>query len=195
MEKDLFLVIDMQNVYAEGGEWFCPFINTAAKNIVRVIEETKGGNSNVSEVIFTKFIASDNPVGTWVTYNEENKAVNDSVYANEIIEILKPYINDYAVYEKSEYSSLSIEAIKNIVSKYIDNGRVVVSGVVAECCVLATVMGLIDMGAEVIYLTDAVAGIDDVTQNAVLKVLEGLDPLHVRRMTTNEYMSTCEKDA
>lgn len=188
MNKDLFMVIDMQNVYAEGGEWFCPRIDVAANNIIRVIEAQRSNSRVITNVIFTKFIANKNPVGTWVTYNEENKAVNDSEYACEIIDVLKPYTKDYSMYEKSEYSSLSVLDIKSIASTYVDGGRVVVSGVVAECCVLATVMGLIDMGVKVIYLTDAVAGIDEDTQNATCKVLEGLDPLHVRRMTTEDYL-------
>lgn len=188
MNKDLLMVIDMQNVYSEGGEWFCPGIDAATENIIRVIEEAHKEKGAVDEVVFTKFIASNKPSGTWITYNEENKAVNESEYANEIIEALKHYADGCKTYEKSEYSSLSVPALKDIVSEYIDSGRVVVSGVVAECCVLATVMGLIDMGVKVIYLTDAVAGIDDETQKAVLKVLEGLTPLHIEFMTTEEYL-------
>ena len=187
MKRDLFMVIDMQNVYAEGGEWFCPSIDIATNNIISVLQEAK--ENNAIDVIFTKFIASKSPVGTWVTYNEDYKSVNTNEYANEMIDGLKPYATDYEVYEKSEYSSLSVQDIRNLVSSYIEDGRVVVSGVVAECCVLATVMELIDMGVKVVYLTDAVAGIDDSTQQAVLKILEGLDPLHVRRMTTEEYLN------
>ncbi len=186
MEKDLFMVIDMQNVYSKGGEWYCPSIDTSADNIIKVINKQ---NNNGGNIIFTKFIANENPTGTWIDYNVENKAVNDDVYAGEIIDVLKPYANDENTYEKSEYSSLSVPAIKDVVSTYIGLGRVVVSGVVAECCVLATVMGLIDMGVKVIYLSDAVAGIDEKTEQSVLNILEGLEPLHVRRMTTDEYLS------
>lgn len=188
MKKDLFLVIDMQNVYTEGGEWFCPNIDVATANIIKVIKRVDDSSAPADRVIFTKFIASKNPSGTWIKYNEENKAVNESAYANEIVDKLKPYVESHEVFEKAEYSSLSAKALKDTVSQYVDDGRVVVSGVVADCCVLATVMGLIDMGVKVIYLTDAVAGIDDETENAVLTVLKGLDPLHVRRMTTEEYL-------
>jgi len=66
--------------------------------------------------------------------------------------------------------------------------RVVLAGVVAECCVLFTATALIDEGVSVIYLTDAVAGINKETQKATELMFEGLEPLHIRRMTVNEYI-------
>lgn len=68
----------------------------------------------------------------------------------------------------------------------------IVTGVVAECCVLSTVMSLIDMGIYVIYLKDAVAGIDETTEEAAIKVLEGLSPLHLKIMTTEDYRKVKE---
>ena len=31
------IIIDMQNVYGEGGEWFCPASKAAADNIVKLL--------------------------------------------------------------------------------------------------------------------------------------------------------------
>lgn len=42
--------------------------------------------------------------------------------------------------------------------------HLVISGVVAECCVLSTVLSAIDAGCKVIYLTDAVAGLSEVSR-------------------------------
>lgn len=36
---------------------------------------------------------------------------------------------------------------------------VVLAGVVADCCVLATMMDAIDLGYEVVYLYDCIAGV------------------------------------
>lgn len=40
----------------------------------------------------------------------------------------------------------------------------------------------------VIYLKDAVAGVNNETEEATIKVLEGLAPLHLSIMTTEEYL-------
>lgn len=184
MKKDLFLVIDMQNVYTEGNEWHCPNIEKAKDNIIRILK-----NGSV-DAVFTRFIASDNPRGTWITYNEENAGVNGSAIANELMDELKPFAETYPVFDKSEYSSVSIDEVRKRAEDAIGDTNVVVSGVVAECCVLFTVTGLIDLGCDVIYLTDAVAGIDDATEAATITVLSGLAPLHVKCMTTEEYLNS-----
>ena len=178
MSKDLFLVIDMQNVYDKGGQWYCPNITNASLNIKKVLSQDL-------DVIFTKYIASTAPVGVWKQYNIENKEVNEDEFSNKIMDVFEEDIQKYPVYSKSTYSSCTIP---EVLEKAKCAKRVVVSGVVAECCVLATVMALIDEGIKVIYLTDAVAGIDDQTESAVIKVLEGLAPLHIECMTTEEYL-------
>lgn len=181
MSKDLFLVIDMQNVYGEGGQWCCPNTMNAGRNILKLLK----GKASDMDVIFTKFLASNDPVGVWKQYNSENEAVNQDAYANEMIDLLKEESEKHPLYIKSTYSSLTIPEVLAAARKA---KCVVVSGVVAECCVLATVMALIDEGCKVIYLTDAVAGIDGETESAVCKVLEGLSPLHVEFMTAGEYL-------
>ncbi len=66
---------------------------------------------------------------------------------------------------------------------------VVITGVVAECCVLSTVMDLIDAGIYVIYIKDAISGIRPETEKAVETVLSGLCPLHLSVLCTEEYLS------
>ncbi|MBR5966002.1 MAG: isochorismatase family protein, partial [Treponema sp.] len=66
--------------------------------------------------------------------------------------------------------------------------RVVVSGVVDDCCVLATVFELIDAGVYTVYLTDATSGLDKEKAAATELTLSGLAPLHVKLMTTKDYI-------
>ncbi len=182
MSKDLFLVIDMQNVYASGGAWCCPGTEHAAEKIIDILETGKKD----MDVVFTRFIASDAPFGVWKDYNSENNAINEDAYANEMMNVFKEWVKKYPLYTKSVYSSLSIPEVRELVH---DHDRVVLSGVVAECCVLFTAMALIDAGIPVIYLKDAVAGIDKDSEHAAEKVLSGLAPLHVKIMTTREYLA------
>lgn len=181
MEKELFLVIDMQNVYGEGGEWYCPNAEKATANI-KAILDARGDDM---DVIFTGFVAPDHPVGTWNAYNEAYKEINEDPWSNDMMEAFAGALQVYPYYTKSTFSSLTIPEVKEA---SLHARHVVVSGVVAECCVLATVMALIDEGVKVIYLTDAVAGMDAETEKAVELVLVGLEPLQVECMTTADYM-------
>ena len=178
--RDLLLVIDMQNVYAEGGEWHCPNTDAAAENVKSLIAESKGK----IDVAFTRFLASETPTGVWKQYNIENAAVNEDAYSNEMLSIFEDELQEYPLYTKSVYSSLAIPEVRELA---MNADRVLLSGVVAECCVLATAMAMIDAGIPIIYLTDAVAGISPETEAATELVLAGLEPLHVQRMTTKQY--------
>lgn len=186
MNKDLMLVIDPQNVYLPEGAWGCANMPNAIDNIKKLLDATRRVED--IEVVFTKYIAPSNPKGTWKKYNIENAAINSDEYANEIVDNLSEYTNFYKVYSKDKYSSLSVADIKQKAVNILEKGNVVVTGVVAECCVLFTVAELIDLGASVIYITDAVAGFDKAEEEAVITVLKGLSPLHIRFMTTKEYL-------
>ena len=140
-------------------------------------------------MIITQFLATTEPVGVWKAYNQENAAINSDPFANQMMDIFEEDIRRYPIYCKSAYSSLEIPEVKKAVTETIERGgSVVLTGVVAECCVLSTAMALIDAGASVVYLTDAVAGISKETEAATEMVLAGLEPLHVRRMTVEEYL-------
>lgn len=185
LKNVLLLVIDMQNVYLPGEKWECKNFNNALDSIKTII------NKNICEkVIFTRFLANENPQGIWKDYNVENFDVNSDEWANELVDDLKDIIENYECYDKSVYSSYSIDEVKNEANKA---SCVVVTGVVAECCVLSTVMSLIDAGIYVVYLKDAVAGIDEETENATIKILEGLDSLHLKIMTVDEFYSLKSK--
>lgn len=185
MKNDLLLVIDMQNIYTAGQKWACLDTEGAAARILSVINAMKSAGNEA--VIFTRFLADEHPKGIWKEYNREYADVNKDAWANEMLPQFADALREYPLYTKSVYSSLAIpevfEAAKNA-------GRVVVTGVVAECCVLATVLALIDAGIYTVYLTDGVSGLTREKEAAAELILSGLSPLHVRMMTVDEYIRT-----
>ncbi|MCR4742002.1 MAG: isochorismatase family protein [Treponema sp.] len=179
-KDDLLLVIDMQNVYKKGGKWACLDTEGAAKNINKII------NSGMENVIFTRFIANEkNPRGVWADYNIKYADVNQNQYANQMVEELEEALKKFPLYTKEVYSSLAIPQVMEAAKKA---KRVVVSGVIAECCVLSTVMQLIDEGIYTIYLTDGVSGLDRPKEEATELIFSGLCPLHLKMMKTQEYL-------
>ncbi|MBR0137470.1 MAG: cysteine hydrolase [Erysipelotrichaceae bacterium] len=182
---DLLLVIDMQNAYTSNGPWACPKMEEAAGNIIRLIESGK-----FSRIIFTRFDAPAAPVGTWKDYNEINREVNEDEQMNKILPRLQPYADKYPLYSKSTYSSLTVPQIQEEVNRCIEDGSsVVLTGVVSECCVLATALQAVDMGCPVIYITDGCAGVSEQTEQAVIDVLRGLDYVQTTISDTASYLS------
>ena len=98
---------------------------------------------------------------------------------------IKSYLNAGPVYDKSTYSSFRIpELLEEL--KSMD--RVLLTGVVAECCVLATMMEAIDNGIHVVYLTDCVAGQSDQNEECIQKIAESFSPVHTEVMDSETYL-------
>ena len=136
-------------------------------------------------MILTKFIADENAHGVWKNYNIENAAVNNDAWSNALVPELEVLAKKFSVIEKSKYSSLKDE---RILAACKNARRVFLTGVVAECCVLFTAFDLIDAGIYAVYVTDAVSGLNEEKERAAELTLEGLSPLHVRLMTTDEIL-------
>lgn len=179
-KNDLLLVIDMQNVYLPGQPWSCETAFQTKDNILKLLEKHPEEN-----VIFTRYIAAEHPVGTWKTYNEMNKKINEDPWMNELMDGIKEAAEKYPVYDKSTYSSFQVEAIRKAAMK-VD--RILLTGVVSECCVLSTFFEGIDLGCKLIWITDAISGLNPVLEKETMHILQGLSPLHVEFLTTEEYI-------
>jgi len=186
MKGDLLLIIDMQNVYAKGGAWECMDAGGAAENIRRVVSA-----GAVDSAMITKFVASASPRGVWADYNRKYREINEDEWANGLIPQIAELAGRFPVYRKSEYSALCVPQVREAC---LGARRVVVAGVVDDCCVLSTVFGLIDAGVYAVYLTDATSGLDKEKAAATELVLSGLAPLHVRLATTDEFLAEAAKE-
>lgn len=182
MNKDVLLVIDMQNVYLEDQPWGCASIQRSIKNIQSLLDQKEKNYLP----IFTQFLPDENASGVWKKYNEINAEINNNPWMSKIIDVLEPYTTTYQCYEKNVYSSLQVKEIDDL-CKNADN--VVLTGVVGDCCVLATCFDAIDKGYHVIYLKDACSAMNDACEEAVLTILANLEYLHVSVMTCEEYMN------
>lgn len=181
MSKDLLLIIDMQNIYTTGQEWACLDTEGAADRLNQIIDSGK-----CQDVIFTRFLAAEHPTGVWEKYNEKYSDINANVWGNAMLPQFEEALQKYPLYTKSVYSSL---AIPEVLAACQEADRVIVGGVVAECCVIATVWALIDAGIPTVYLTDGVSGFDRAKEAATELTLSGLCPLHVELMTVADYLA------
>ena len=178
--RDLLIVIDMQNVYKEGEAWGCSRTGEASSAIRKLLDADICG-----DVVFTRFDAPRGPRGSWKAYNRENAAINGDQRLNDIMDDLLPYLKHYPVLTKSTYSSFSIP---ELCRRAEQAEHVVLCGVVAECCVLATAMEAIDLGYPVIYLKDAVSGLSSDTELEAEHIVSYLSPIQTEVMTVEEYL-------
>lgn len=78
--------------------------------------ETSGKPSK-DQTIFTRYIAAEHPVGTWKTYNELNRKINENPWMNELMDGIKEAAESYPVYDKSTYSSFQVPTIRKAAQK------------------------------------------------------------------------------
>lgn len=193
-QQDTILVIDMQKVYLPGNPWACERMKEASENIGKLLDrvvEKQEAAAAAPPVLLTRFIAAPDTDarGRWQEYNRVNRAINENPVMNEFIPEIARYAEYFPYYDKSSYSCYSIDAVRAAAARSrAQGGSIVLTGVVAECCVLASFFQGTDAGDHFIYLTDACAGINEETEQAVKTILQGLMPLHVELMTTEEYL-------
>lgn len=181
--EDLLIAVDFQNAYLPGGPWACPGIERAMENTARLLRAPQA-----PEFIFTRFAAPREPVGCWKRYNEEYAAVNADPYLCALCDAVAPFVTADNTIEKETYSSLDSGRVR---ARLQGKKRVVLAGVVAECCVLATMLDAIDLGYEAVYLRDCVAGCTSENEQAVLLLTKTVFvPMHAQILTAEEYLGS-----
>lgn len=177
---DLLLIVDMQKVYLPGSPWACPSMPDVEERICHLLDRHPK-----DRILFTRYLASKTPVGRWAEYNRTFASINSDPTLNELTEKLKPYSEHTAVYDKSTYSSLEIPEVRKAATT---SSRVLLCGVVAECCILSTLLSLVDAGVHVIYLTDCISGQTPKNEEMIRTIAESFSPIHVELMTSDEYL-------
>lgn len=188
--KDLLLVIDIQNVYFPEHPWACPTLPRTVDNVKKLLDSPACGQD--FDVLFTQYLASQEPQGCWAQYNSEYSEINEDSHLSEIADTLKPYLTKWPLREKNTYSSCYIPEVRDAVLRY---NRIILTGVVAECCILSTMMALIDEGARVCYLKDAISGQSQEWEDQIEKIAASFAPIHVEILDTEEYLKLTEKTA
>ena len=189
-KEDTILVIDMQKVYQPGNPWACAHVNEAAQQIETLLDHVLELRDAPS-VLLTRYIApaDEDAQGVWADYNRENRAINENPVMNEFIPAIARYVEEFPYIDKCTYSCFSNEYVHVAADRsMVHGGRVILTGVVAECCVLSTMMEAIDQGHSVIFLYDCISGQSQENEQAIRKLAESFAPLHTLVMSSEEYI-------
>ena len=177
--EDLLLAVDFQNVYLPGYDWACPAMPEAMKNTIKILDAPRG-----PDYILSRYLPPDNPVGRWRQYNKAYREINENAFLSEFPQEMMPYAS--AAVGKSTYSAMKAE---RVLAALEGKKAVVLAGVVAECCVLATMLDAIDMGYEVVYLYDCIAGQTAEAEAEIRGIAKAFAPIHTTVMSCAEYLS------
>jgi nicotinamidase-related amidase len=159
MTEPLLAVIDMQRVFAEpDSPWCTPGFADVVPPIRRLVEAFG------PRVVFTRFVAPAEPVGSWVDYYREwpfaLRPQDDPLY--DVVPDFTP---------GPTLDATTFGKWGPALADRLAGGSLVLAGVSTDCCVLSTALAAADAGVRVQVVADACAGMTDETHQQALAVL------------------------
>jgi nicotinamidase-related amidase len=171
------VVVDMQNVFGEeGSEWKAPRFEEIVGPVARLVE------AYAPNVVFTRFVAPAAPAGAWVPYYRDWPFALQEP-GHRMWEVVAPLSAAVPRVHGADGASGTVD--KPTFSKWGPElagllgpeGRMVLTGVSTDCCVIATALAAADAGVEVLVVPEACAGVDDPSHQQALHVMSLFAPL------------------
>ncbi len=181
------LCVDMQRMFSEDTPWHVPWMARVSPEVLELAERHAG------RTIFTRFIPPERAAdagGLWRSYYEKWWMMTGEHLPAEM-RALMPSLARLAppalVFDKPTYSPWVGSRLHTLLQQQAVR-TLVVTGGETDVCVLATVLGAIDLGYRVILLGDAVCSGADDTHDASLSLLQSRFSMQVEVMTTHDFL-------
>ena len=177
----------MQGLFAEPTEWSTPWMKRVLPRVVELAA------ARPAQTVFTRFIPAARPgqgQGAWRRYYDRWASMTLSELDPELVELV-PELRRFAppaeIIDKHVYAPwLETDLHQRLQARGVDT--LVVTGAETEICVLATVMGAIDLGYRVIVATDAICSSADETHDAMLGIYHSRFGMQVETATVAEVL-------
>jgi nicotinamidase-related amidase len=181
------LCVDMQRMFAEETEWYTPWMEKVLPNIIAIVQLAP------ARTIFTRFIpprSADERAGAWRRYYERWASMTQDRLRPEMIDLVPP-LSRFAPPARLEDKVVMSAWHGGLHARLQTAGitSIIVTGAETEVCVLASVMGAIDLGYRVVIVTDALCSGADSTHDAMLGIYESRFGMQVETMTTAELIA------
>ncbi len=182
------LCIDMQRMFNEETAWNVPWMANVSDQVEELAERF------TAETVFTRFVpprnASQMP-GAWKTYYEKWEQMTLDHMPDELVDLvprLQRFVPPARVFDKRTYSPWIDGRLHQALSRDgVDT--LIITGGETDVCVLATVVGAIDLGYRIIIPRDAVCSGADTTHDSTLELLEKRFSMQVEVASTEELLS------
>jgi nicotinamidase-related amidase len=185
------LCVDMQRLFAEDTPWKTPWMPRVLPKVVALTQ------AHPYKTIFTRFIPPENPAqahGAWRRYYERWSAITleklDIAYI-DLMPKLKGFVPPAEVVDKRVYAPW-IETGLHVSLQQRRINTLVITGGETDVCVLATVLGAVDLGYRVILATDALCSSSDTAHDAQLSVYHRRYSMQVETALTADILKAWE---
>jgi nicotinamidase-related amidase len=179
--------VDMQRMFAEPTAWQAAWMPRVLPRVVQLAAVAP------ARTIFTRFIPPSLPEdmpGTWRRYYQRWHGLTLSRMDPALIELvpeLARFVPPARTVDKQVYSPWFAGRLSSELARLAVD-TLVVSGTETEVCVLATVLGAIDLGYRVIIATDAICSSADPTHDAMLEIYHSRFGMQVEAAETAEIL-------
>lgn len=171
-KRTVHLCVDMQRIFSSDGPWATPWM----ERVLPVIGQIAGRFPD--RTVFTRFItpiAPEQMPGMWCRYYQRWRATTREKINPRLLDLM-PQLARFAppasVIDKTRYSAFAEpQLLAHLVERKADG--LIVTGSETDVCVLATVLGAVDLGYRVIVVTDAICSSSDEGHDALLRVYHG----------------------
>jgi nicotinamidase-related amidase len=165
--RTVHLCVDMQRLFSVEGPWPTPWMHRVLPIVTAL------ANRHPERTVFTRFIppmqATDMP-GMWQRYYTRWKAATRKQLDPALLELLPPLATlcpPANVIDKTRYSAfMERQLFEHLQAREADG--LIVTGSETDVCVLATVLGAVDLGYRVIVVRDAVCSSSDEGHDALM---------------------------
>lgn len=187
MSDWIHLCIDMQSIFAEETPWHVPWMASVSPAVVEVAAEHPG------RTVFTRFVPPASPEqvsGVWQQYYRKWEVMTlerMDCRLVEVVPVLARFIPPARVFDKMTYSPW-VDGRLHRILRTEGVGTLAITGGETDVCVLAAVLGAIDLGYSVKLLSDAVCSGADQTHEATLQLLKDRFSVQVEVLTTEQFL-------
>lgn len=188
------LCVDVQNMFAADSAWQTPWVRRVLPAIEALVDRAP------ANTIFTRFIPPAYPedeTGTWREYYTRWPSMVGSRLAPELLQVvptLARHIPPARYFDKNRYSPwLFGDLDKTLRADGVDT--LIVTGGETDVCVMATVLGAVDLGYRTILVTDAVFGSADQTHDAAVTVFQSRFSQQLSSCSTQELLDNWKEIA
>lgn len=187
-ENTVHLCVDMQCLFTGSSPWAMPWFERVLPNVCLLVEKRP------THTVFTRFIpplSPENSGGAWARYYNKWRCMTLDQLPPEDVNLvaeLELFVPPARVVDKSVYSPWHFTQLHQTL-RMANVDTLLISGGETDVCVLATVLGAVDLGYRVILVSDAVCSSSDQAHDAMQGFYAGRLSLQVETAETQVILS------
>ncbi|NRQ17491.1 cysteine hydrolase family protein [Ensifer sesbaniae] len=187
-ERWIHLCVDMQRMFEEETPWQAKWMGKIADQVIEVATRFP------ERTIFTRFVpphSSEEMPGMWRQYYEKWPMMTATRMDPGLIDLIHPLhllVPPARILDKRTYSPWMSGRLESVLT-HQNIETVIITGGETDVCVMATVLGAIDLGYKVILLKDSVYSSLDETHDASLQLLGNRFSVQLEFATAEEWLA------